>query len=134
MEVSSKTQENWVKAYNDPEWIVQEIFKAMAWLTSNPKRQKKNISRFLTNWLARSASSPKMGGEMKGQAKSSQALYHKQAFLFDVECKVCNGDGFVQAESKLTKAVQSLRCSCEAGKQTSSSLPFYQSRDYILLS
>ena len=33
--------------------IPSEIRKASLWIFSNPKRKKKNYSRFLTNWMAK---------------------------------------------------------------------------------
>ena len=43
----------WVKAYPGID-IESEIQKARLWLLSNPNNRKKNLDRFITNWLARS--------------------------------------------------------------------------------
>lgn len=47
------TQESWLAAYPDPAWIKQEINKAAAWVTSNPKRAPKKYPNFMANWLSR---------------------------------------------------------------------------------
>lgn len=45
-------QSQWVKAYPAVD-VEGEISKAGVWLLSNPKNQKSNYARFLTNWLAK---------------------------------------------------------------------------------
>jgi hypothetical protein len=47
------TQESWLAAYPDPAWIKQEINKAAAWISSNPKRAPKKYPAFMGNWLSR---------------------------------------------------------------------------------
>lgn len=51
--VSCKQQDAWLKAFNDPRWICQEVLKAISWEIANPKKRKKDFSRFITNWLNR---------------------------------------------------------------------------------
>lgn len=55
-------QNQWEKAY--PALVVQtELAKAGAWLLANPKNQKSNYGRFLTNWLTRAQDrAPAKGG------------------------------------------------------------------------
>ena len=51
--VSRDVQLRWIKLYADVNWIKKELLKADTWNRSQP-RKKKNISRFLTNWLSNS--------------------------------------------------------------------------------
>lgn len=44
--------EEWTKAFPAVD-IKQEILIAEQWLINNPTKRKKNVSRFLTNWLSR---------------------------------------------------------------------------------
>lgn len=55
-------QNQWETAY--PALVVQtELAKAGAWLLANPKNQKSNYARFLTNWLTRAQDrAPAKGG------------------------------------------------------------------------
>lgn len=62
--VDDAVYDQWVAAYangrtaNDTEdWIEAELAKASMWLQSNPRKRKKNLLRFLTGWLTRSADS-----------------------------------------------------------------------------
>lgn len=44
------------KAYGDvrrPSWVRAELMKMKAWLEANPARRKKNMERFIVNWLNR---------------------------------------------------------------------------------
>lgn len=52
-DVSLETQESWLFAYPDPAWIKQELNKAAAWITSNPKKAPKKFPQFMANWLSR---------------------------------------------------------------------------------
>lgn len=53
-DVKLKTQESWVKAYEDKDWIQRELHKANAWIEENPaKRPRSRPGRFYTNWLSR---------------------------------------------------------------------------------
>lgn len=52
----------WREAYPGID-VEAEAQKAKLWLLSNPRNRKKNFSRFLTNWLARSQErAPRRGG------------------------------------------------------------------------
>jgi hypothetical protein len=60
----------WASAYQALD-VDAELAKAGAWLISNPKNQKHNYARFLTNWMQRSQDrAPRAGG---GQAASSRS-------------------------------------------------------------
>ena len=48
--ITEKDLDNWGKAYPEVK-INQEILRAELWLIANPKRRKKNIYQFLTNWF-----------------------------------------------------------------------------------
>lgn len=50
-----KLQRSWLEAYASPgpEWIKQELKKAIAWLDANTKKRAKHFGRFMTNWLSR---------------------------------------------------------------------------------
>lgn len=51
--VSHKLQKRWLKLYPDHKAMMREIAKAIVWDLSQEK-QKKNISAFISSWLARS--------------------------------------------------------------------------------
>lgn len=52
--VQPKTAHRWVEKYQDAEWIVDEILKALEWNYSQPiAKQKKSFGLFITNWLER---------------------------------------------------------------------------------
>jgi len=50
--ISDDEKARWQKTYPAID-IHQEILKAAAWLDANPKNQKSNYKRFLTNWFSR---------------------------------------------------------------------------------
>jgi len=50
--ITDTHRERWAAAYPAVE-IEQQVAAAAAWLAANPKQRKKNVHRFLTNWLAR---------------------------------------------------------------------------------
>lgn len=55
-------QSQWVKAYPAVD-VAGELAKAGVWLVSNPKNQKSNYARFLSNWLSKAQDrAPKLGG------------------------------------------------------------------------
>jgi hypothetical protein len=62
-------QGQWEKAYPAVD-LQTELAKAGAWLLANPKNQKSNYARFLTNWLVRSQDKapPKGGGQRQQEA------------------------------------------------------------------
>jgi hypothetical protein len=51
--VGQEVQRAWLDAYPDPKWIIQEVFKALAWEKANPHKRKKNLARFIGNWLSK---------------------------------------------------------------------------------
>lgn len=51
--VPPETQQAFLDAYPDPQWVAQQAFKALAWEVMNPAKRKKNFPRFLGNWLSR---------------------------------------------------------------------------------
>lgn len=51
--VPKETQQAFLDAYPDPQWVAQQAFKALAWEVMNPAKKKKNFPRFLGNWLSR---------------------------------------------------------------------------------
>lgn len=51
--VPAEMQESWIAAYPDPAWIKQEINKAAAWISANPKKAPKKFPAFMSNWLSR---------------------------------------------------------------------------------
>jgi hypothetical protein len=54
-EIKPEVQKGWLERYGDRDWIETQMLDAMNWMYANPNRQKKNIARFLNNWLARSS-------------------------------------------------------------------------------
>ena len=51
---------SWLIAFPEPDWIIQEINKAISWENANPRSRKKNFGRFVTNWLTRGWDSRKL--------------------------------------------------------------------------
>jgi len=48
-----------------------ELAKARAWYTANPTKRKRNVYRFLTNWLSRSQ---ERGGSTRGGRPSASTF------------------------------------------------------------
>jgi hypothetical protein len=69
--VSDLLQSQWGTAYPAVD-LQSELAKAAAWLLANPKNQKSNYARFLTNWLTRAQdrAPAKGGGPAAGQQES----------------------------------------------------------------
>jgi hypothetical protein len=51
--VSEETQRAWLEAYPGADWICDELLKANVWIKSNPRKNPKQFSRFMSNWLNR---------------------------------------------------------------------------------
>ena len=131
VEISWEVQKRWLMAYKNADWIVTELFKAMAWMASNPKRKKKNVVRFLNNWLARAKEYSMENNEPQKQVGTT--LYHKKYVAPNEECDKCHGDAYMQAKNKATRALEWVRCPCVAGQNVSSTLPFFNSTAWELL-
>lgn len=52
--VSEVAQRNILQAFPEPDWVISEIYKMIAWESTNPGKRKKNFGRFAMNWLTRS--------------------------------------------------------------------------------
>lgn len=52
--VRTRSQQSWIDAYPDIEWIGFEVKKARAWIEANPRKSPKSFARFVTGWLSRS--------------------------------------------------------------------------------
>jgi hypothetical protein len=52
-EVPKTVQERWMKLYLNPLWIKQECLKALNWLETKGQGKRKDIGRFMSNWLER---------------------------------------------------------------------------------
>lgn len=76
--IPQETQAHWVKIYGI-DHTKREILKAIGWLRENPP--KKNLARFMTNWLSRS--DPKKGTPFK--TKQQQMTDNNRALLEAVE-------------------------------------------------
>lgn len=68
--INQKLQRSWLQAFKEPEWIIQEINKALAWECSNI--EKKNFGKFMTGWLNRGWDSRKIINN-HGMSKNEQA-------------------------------------------------------------
>jgi transposase-like protein len=70
--VKPDTQRAWLQAYKNcgPEWIKEEVLKAHAWQTANPRKASKDFGRFMTNWLGRSFESWRKGVPTRRQTQS----------------------------------------------------------------
>lgn len=51
--IKPELSSSWLLAFPEPDWITQEINKAVAWENANPRNRKKDFGRFMTNWLNR---------------------------------------------------------------------------------
>ena len=51
-QVSEESQERWMRAFPDPDWIASEVHAAVMWEAERGHR-KLNFSRFVSNWLKR---------------------------------------------------------------------------------
>lgn len=60
-------------AFPEPDFIIQETKKALAWEATNPGKKKINFSRFLNNWLARSWDSRKHP-QAQGYQKNNKGI------------------------------------------------------------
>lgn len=69
-DISTNVQKSWLEAFPEPEWIIGEIRKALAWEASNPRRRKKQFSKFMTSWLTRSWDSRKIAYSKTNQESS----------------------------------------------------------------
>lgn len=50
--VPRETQRAWLKRYpKGPEWILHEFGRAHSWMSDNPEKKPKLLSRFLSDWL-----------------------------------------------------------------------------------
>ena len=48
--IKIETQEKWLKAYPDAEWLKGQLIKAVLWLSNNATKRK-DMSRYFGNWL-----------------------------------------------------------------------------------
>lgn len=104
-----------------------ELQKAKEWIGEDEKKKPDNLVQFLTHWLHRA---------FHREQKKALQKFPWQRTIEDLEspyCEACSGDGFRQAIRRTDKALVTLRCNCEAGTKAQSSLPFYNSRDWIAL-
>jgi hypothetical protein len=70
--VSDLLQSQWGTAFPAVD-VQSELAKAAAWLLANPKNQKSNYARFLTNWLTRAQDrAPAQGG---GRTPAEQGAF-----------------------------------------------------------
>lgn len=112
--VKAPLQEAWLDCYQDEKWITQELFKAIVWLTANPKRApKKDFGRFISNWLSRSFESYRK----TIPSNRSVTLPSYKEYVESRECPRCHGDGVLYQGSQL------FRCDCEAGSERGSHIP-----------
>lgn len=51
--VTGKHWKAWSEAFPDPEWVKQEIRKAVTWELGSPKNRKRNFAAFVGRWLSR---------------------------------------------------------------------------------
>lgn len=70
--ISEQVQLSWTQAFPDPEWVMAEIRKAIAWEASNPIRRKVNFSAFITRWLAKDWDRRKIPGHGFNKAEARQ--------------------------------------------------------------
>jgi len=69
--ITTEILERWARAYPAVD-IESELLRAAEWLLANPKRQKTNYTRFLTNWFNRSEE--RKGAFHNGNTTSRQAV------------------------------------------------------------
>lgn len=51
--VSEAVQRRWSEAFPDPQWVCEQVRKALVWEAAHPNRRKKNFAAFMSNWLGR---------------------------------------------------------------------------------
>lgn len=107
--VPKETQQAFLDAYPDPQWVAQQAFKALAWEVMNPAKRKKNFPRFLGNWLSRGwdEHTSKIPSNRTGGKRGSQRQigYHERsddlsAMIEQVKTEVLgdeNGGGSYEA-------------------------------------
>lgn len=78
--ISFKSQQAILQAFPEPQFVISEIKKMLAWEAANPSNKKKNFSRFATNWLTRSWDSRRA----IPQSKSEQRQRSNQDALNEV--------------------------------------------------
>lgn len=71
--VKAKITRSWEEAYPEPQWVMQEIRKALAWETANASRKKKDFGRFMTNWLSRAWDSRRVAPASANRAEQRDA-------------------------------------------------------------
>lgn len=64
---------SWLHAFPEPEWVIQEVNKAVAWENANPRSRKKDFGRFMTNWLNRGWDSRRVPTNKNSAEQRSQA-------------------------------------------------------------
>ncbi len=52
-EVPKSVQDRWMKLYGNPLWVKQECLKALNWLETKGQGKRKDMGRFMSNWLER---------------------------------------------------------------------------------
>ena len=62
-----------LEAFPEPNWLMREARKAVAWEEANPTRRKKDFARFLNNWLSRAWDSRKVPGSYQQRANDGEA-------------------------------------------------------------
>lgn len=63
-----------LQAFPEPQWVMGEAKKAVAWEEANPSRKKKDFARFLNNWLARAWDSRRVLPTKRNEAEEREAL------------------------------------------------------------
>lgn len=80
--IKPKLAEAWLTSFPEPDWITQEINKALAWEIANPRSRKKDFGRFMTNWLTRGWDSRRVQGNKQiSQTFAQQKSDHNADML-----------------------------------------------------
>ena len=79
--VKAKLAKSWLETFPEPDWLSQEILKALNWEVANPRKKKIDFGKFMNNWLSRGWDTRKIQSNFQSrdqQRESSNAdLYEK---------------------------------------------------------
>ena len=80
--VKQDAQRVWLATYPNDKWLMHEFRKAKAWLVTNAdKSPKKNIARFLNNWLSNGFESYRKGLASKTEPRGSWVEEHNRKVM-----------------------------------------------------
>ncbi len=79
--IKPELSQSWLKTFPDPQWVINEVNKAVSWEIANPQRRKIHFGKFVTNWMNRGWDSRKISGSDPGQTKAQQMSNQNSAMM-----------------------------------------------------